>query len=146
MTLHASLTGAIDKGPSGPRIGAFFDLDRTLHRRLLGQRLRARADPLGKIDAVAMAQGIAAAARFQLGGIGFSGFVAETVGLLKGMPERELIEMGERLFEEDLATAIYPESRALVEAHQRKGHTVAVVSSALRTRSTRSPASSASRT
>ena len=30
MTLYTSLTGAIDKGPAGPRIGAFFDLDRTL--------------------------------------------------------------------------------------------------------------------
>jgi len=30
MALHASLTGAIDKGPSGPKIAAFFDLDRTL--------------------------------------------------------------------------------------------------------------------
>jgi putative phosphoserine phosphatase/1-acylglycerol-3-phosphate O-acyltransferase len=78
-----------------------------------------------------MAQGVAAAARFQLGGVGFSGFVAETVGLLKGMPEQELTEMGERLFAEGLATSIYPESRALVQAHQRKGHTVAVVSSAL---------------
>ena len=30
MALYASLTGAIDKGPSGAHIGAFFDLDRTL--------------------------------------------------------------------------------------------------------------------
>jgi hypothetical protein len=64
----------------------------------------------GRIDATAMAQGMAAAARFQLGGVGFSGFVAETVGLLKGMREQELTEMGERLFAEGLATSIYPES------------------------------------
>src|SRR4030095_15300569 len=71
-------------------------------------------------------------ARFQLGGIGFSGFVAESVAALKGMPEQELVDLGERLFTEQLAAAVYPESRALVQAHQKKGHTVAVVSSALR--------------
>ncbi|MBX3027349.1 HAD-IB family hydrolase [bacterium] len=131
MTLYASLTGAIDKGPSGPRIGAFFDLDRTLIAGFSAGAFVRELVRLGKIDAAAMAQGIAAAARFQLGGIGFSGFVADTVGLLAGMPEQELVEMGERLFAEGLATAIYPESRALVQAHQRKGHRVAVVSSAL---------------
>ena len=30
MTLHAELTREVDDGPSGPQIGAFFDLDRTL--------------------------------------------------------------------------------------------------------------------
>ena len=131
MTLHANITGAIDKGPSGHRIGAFFDLDRTLIAGFSASAFVRELVRLGKIDAVGMAQGVAAATRFQLGGVGFSGFVAETVGLLRGMPEQELVEMGERLFDEGLATAIYPESRALVEAHQRKGHTVAVVSSAL---------------
>jgi putative phosphoserine phosphatase/1-acylglycerol-3-phosphate O-acyltransferase len=131
MTLYASLTGAIDKGAAGPRIGAFFDLDRTLIAGFSASAFVRELIRRGKIDATAMAQGVAAATRFQLGGVGFSGFVAETVGLLKGMPEQELTEMGERLFTEGLATSIYPESRALVQAHQRKGHTVAVVSSAL---------------
>lgn len=131
MTLHASLTGAIDKGPSGSRIAAFFDLDRTLIAGFSAAAFVRELVRVGRIDALGMAQGAAAAARFQLGGLGFSAFVAATVGLLKGMPEQELIAMGERLFEEGLAEAIYPESRALVRAHQRKGHTVAVVSSAL---------------
>src|SRR6185295_2072243 len=85
-----------------------------------------------KIDVSGMLQGIASATRFQLGGIGFSGFVAETVHALKGMPEQDLVDMGERLFTEQLAASVYPESRALVHAHQKKGHTVGVVSSALR--------------
>jgi putative phosphoserine phosphatase/1-acylglycerol-3-phosphate O-acyltransferase len=132
VTLYASLTGAIDKGPAGPRIGAFFDLDRTL---LAGFSARAFVRELvrsGRIGAAALAQGVAAATQFQLGGIGFSGFVAASVGALKGMAEHELVEMGERLFTDELAAAVYPESRALVHAHQKKGHTVAVVSSALR--------------
>ncbi len=132
MALYTALTGAIDKGPAGPQIGAFFDLDRTL---LAGFSATAFVRALvrsGKVDLAAMAQGMAAAARFQLGGVGFSGFVAETVGVLKGMAEDELVAMGERLFTQELAAAVYPESRALVHAHQKQGHTVAVVSSALR--------------
>jgi putative phosphoserine phosphatase / 1-acylglycerol-3-phosphate O-acyltransferase len=132
MALYASLTGAIDKGPSGAHIGAFFDLDRTLLAGFSAAAFVRELVRSGRIDLRAMAQGAAAAARFRFGGVGFSGFVAESVGVLTGMPERELVEMGERLFTQELAAAVYPESRALVHAHQKKGHTVAVVSSALR--------------
>lgn len=131
MALYASLTGAIDKGPGGAEIAAFFDLDRTLIAGFSATAFVRELVRAGRLDAAALAHGIATATRFQLGGVGFSGFVAESLAALKGMAERELIEMGERLFSEQLATAIYPESRALVQAHQRKGHTVAVVSSAL---------------
>ena len=131
MALYASLTGAIDKGPGGPQIAAFFDLDRTLIAGFSATAFVRELVRVGKLDAAALAHGVASATRFQLGGVGFSGFVTETLGALKGMAESELIEMGERLFTQQLATAIFPESRALVQAHQRKGHTVAVVSSAL---------------
>ena len=43
-----------------------------------------------------------------------------------------LLEIGDEVFAKHLATQIYPESRALVEAHQAMGHTVAIVSSATR--------------
>lgn len=132
MGLYSSLTGAIDKGPSGPQIGAFFDLDRTLLAGFSAAAFVRELVRTRRINLTAMLQGAASAARFQLGGVGFSGFVAETVGVLAGMPESELVEMGERLFTSELAAAVYPESRALVQAHQKKGHTVAVVSSALR--------------
>jgi putative phosphoserine phosphatase/1-acylglycerol-3-phosphate O-acyltransferase len=41
-------------------------------------------------------------------------------------------EIGLEVFDKHLATKIYPESRALVHAHQEMGHTVAIVSSATR--------------
>src|SRR5262245_17502473 len=132
MALYASLTGAIDKGASGPHIGAFFDLDRTLLAGFSAASFVRELVRTGKIDLSSMAQGVAAVARFQFGGVGFSGFVAETVGALKGMAEHDLVDMGERLFTRELAASVYPESRALVHAHQKRGHTVAVVSSALR--------------
>jgi putative phosphoserine phosphatase/1-acylglycerol-3-phosphate O-acyltransferase len=132
MALHSRLTGAIDKGPAGAHIGAFFDLDRTLLAGFSAAAFVRELVRSGRIDLATMAQGVTAATRFRLGGIGFSGFVAETTGVLAGMHEEELVGLGERLFSEQLAAAVYPESRALVRAHQRRGHTVAVVSSALR--------------
>jgi putative phosphoserine phosphatase/1-acylglycerol-3-phosphate O-acyltransferase len=131
MALHSRLTAAIDKGESGPHIAGLFDLDRTLLAGFSAAAFVRELVRSGRVDTAAMVQSIAATARFRFGGIGFSGFVAETTSSLRGMSEDELVRLGERLFTEELAAAVYPESRALVRAHQRKGHTVAVVSSAL---------------
>jgi putative phosphoserine phosphatase/1-acylglycerol-3-phosphate O-acyltransferase len=132
MPIHSSLTSAIDKGPAGPHIGAFFDLDRTLVAGFSAMVFVRELIRSGKIGVGSAMETAAVATRFQLGGVGFSAFVTETLGALRGTPEDELLQMGERLFNQQLAAAVYPESRALVAAHQRKGHTVAVVSSALR--------------
>ncbi len=132
MALHGELTREIDEGPGGPSVGAFFDLDGTLiagfsavaflRDRLSNGRMRAR----DVVDAVL------STARFQLGRLGFSGRIAGTPGWLRAAPEQEREEVAERIFTGALATAIYPESRALVQAHRRRGHTLAVVSSATR--------------
>lgn len=131
MSLHADVTGGIDKGPSGPRIGAFFDLDRTLVAGFSAVGFSREIVRRRGIDLNWALQGLVATLRFQVGEMGFSGFLTEMVASLKGMPERDLVQIGERLFTRELAAAVYPESRALVHAHQRKGHMVAVVSSAL---------------
>ncbi len=132
MALYSKLTGAIDKGSSGPRIGAFFDLDRTLMAGFSAGAFVRELVRTGRITAGDLTQVLLAAARFRLGGKGFSGFVGDIAGVLRGVPESELVQVGERLFTERLAAGVYPESRALVRAHQRKDHTVAVISSALR--------------
>jgi putative phosphoserine phosphatase/1-acylglycerol-3-phosphate O-acyltransferase len=132
MAVYEKLTREIDKGPSGPKVGAFFDLDRTL---LAGFSVFAFVRDLlraGKVDGRQLVRTLGAATRFQIGDVGFSGFLTETAGVLKGVPESDLEQLGEKVFAEQLAANVYPESRALVRAHQRKGHTVAVVSSATR--------------
>jgi len=71
-------------------------------------------------------------ARFQLGRLGFSGLIAATARWLRNVPEKELEDLAERIFTKEIAAAIYPESRSLVRAHRRRGHTLALVSSATR--------------
>src|SRR5919204_524519 len=60
------------------------------------------------------------------------GLIAATAAWLRDVPERELEELAERIFTKAIAAAIYPESRAVVQAHRRRGHTLALVSSATR--------------
>ncbi len=132
MTLHAELTREVDEGASGPHIAAFFDLDRTLLAGFSAAHF-IREDVLaGRMSARHFAQTILAATLFQLRQIGFSGFVASTMERLRGIPESELQSHAEHMFIEHLAADVYPEGRALVQAHRRKGHTIAVVSSATR--------------
>jgi putative phosphoserine phosphatase/1-acylglycerol-3-phosphate O-acyltransferase len=69
---------------------------------------------------------------FGLGRTGFSGMMVATAAAYRGLAEEVLLEIGDEVFAKHLATQIYPESRALVEAHQAVGHTVAIVSSATR--------------
>jgi putative phosphoserine phosphatase/1-acylglycerol-3-phosphate O-acyltransferase len=132
MTLHAALTREIDEGPSGSHIAAFFDLDRTLLAGFSAAHF-IREDVLaGRMSVKHFAQTMMAATLFQLRQIGFSEFVASTMERLRDVPESELESHAEHMFLEHLAADVYPEARALVQAHRRKGHTIAVVSSATR--------------
>ena len=132
MSLHEKLTAEIRTGPQGPKVGAFFDLDQTLlagfsavsffRERLLSGRMGPRE----------LAESTLGAFSFALGRTGFSGMMAATTAAYRGLAESVMEEVGEEVYDKHLATQIFPESRALVEAHQEAGHTVAIISSATR--------------
>ena len=132
MSLYARLTEEIRSGPSGPKVGALFDLDQTLlagfsataffRERLLSGRMSPREIVESSLGGLS----------FALGRTGFSGMMSATTAAYRGLAESVLEEVGEEVFQKHLATQIYPESRALVRAHQEMGHTVAIVSSATR--------------
>ena len=132
MAVHDQLTREIDEGLSGARIGAFFDVDQTLIAGFSAMEFLRDGLRTGLISPGDFLEAAATAVQFQLGRVGFSGFVTETAGVLRDRSEAEFAAIGERIFTERLAGSIYPESRALVQAHLRKGHTVAVVSAATR--------------
>jgi putative phosphoserine phosphatase/1-acylglycerol-3-phosphate O-acyltransferase len=129
---HEDITREIEEGPAGPEVGAFFDLDRTLIAGFSAFPLVFDGFMSGRIGPAGLALASMAGLRFQLGQLGFSGFVAEAAAMLKGEAEAAMHEAGERLYTERLASIVYPEARAIVRAHHRRGHTLAVVSSALR--------------
>jgi putative phosphoserine phosphatase/1-acylglycerol-3-phosphate O-acyltransferase len=86
----------------------------------------------GRMSPRELAEGLLGTLSFAVGRIGFSGFVAATTAAYRGLAESVLEEIGEEIFEKQMAAQIYPESRALVKAHQEQGHTLGIVSSATR--------------
>lgn len=130
MTNHGILTREIDQGPSGPSIGAFFDLDRTLIAGFSASAFAREWLTSGRAAPADVAAAAAAATAFQLGQKNFSAFVSESMAMVRGLTEKEFDAIGERIFGNTLAADIFPESRALVDAHRAKGHTLAVISSA----------------
>ncbi|MGB8221303.1 MAG: HAD-IB family hydrolase [Polyangiales bacterium] len=132
MGLHEQLTHEIRTGPSGPRVGAFFDLDQTLFAGFSATAFTRDQFSTGRLSPRDLGDSLRATLSFALGRTGFSTFVSATSAVYRGMAESALEEAGQRAFERHLATQIYPESRALVKAHQEMGHTVAIITSATR--------------
>lgn len=120
---------AIEAGPQGPEVGAFFDLDGTLvagytAATFYGDRLKGR-----EVSPAEFLRTVVTAVDGELGGdptrIAHVAFSA-----MRGESEEAFADLGERLFRAKIAGTIRRESRALVAAHQRAGHTVAVASAA----------------
>jgi putative phosphoserine phosphatase/1-acylglycerol-3-phosphate O-acyltransferase len=127
---RSELTREILDGPPGPSIAAFFDVDRTLLAGFSAAEFIRYGIVSGRMSARGALETAVAIGQFQLGQIGFSSLVAGTSAVLRGMPEKEFAEIGEHIFRERLAADVYPEARALVRAHIKAGHTLALVSSA----------------
>ena len=126
------LTHRIDRAPRGRRVAAFFDFDRTLIAGFSAGAFVREWVGSGRASAADVAQAAAAAAQFQMGGIGFSDFVTRSMVMLRGLDLPTCEQISESIYRDALATAVYPEARALVESHREHGHTVAIVSSATR--------------
>ena len=126
------LIAAVEAGPKGQHIGAFFDFDGTL---IDGYSLSAFARHHLRSLQVSPAD----LGRMLLTGIrgvtseeDFEQFTELSMHTWAGRSEDELAELGERLFVQGISGSLYPEGWRLVEAHQRAGHTVVLASSATR--------------
>jgi HAD superfamily hydrolase (TIGR01490 family) len=121
----------IGVGTAGPQVGAFFDLDGTLVDGFTAtahasDRIRRRQARIGEVFGV-----IEASMRYRLGRMRFEHLLTRAAGYLRGESLDELDELGERLFVERVASRVFPFMREIVQAHQRRGHTVVLSSSAL---------------
>ncbi len=131
---HLRLPGTVaevDASPQGPQIGAFFDLDGTLVAGFTAaahtvDRLRHRE--VGAGDFLRLTQ---LAVEYRLGRREIEALIEGAAGTARGRLAEDVEEMGERIFRQSVVDQIYPEMRDLVRAHQRRGHTVVLSSSAL---------------
>ena len=130
--LATDAVAAIETGPKGPEIGAFFDFDGTLIDgysavAYFTDRFRRREMGLGEAADI-----IRTAWRGDMDEREFADVIGKGIAGWAGHPEEELAALWSRLFKEKIARQLFPEAWSLVKAHQKMGHTVAIASSATR--------------
>jgi putative phosphoserine phosphatase/1-acylglycerol-3-phosphate O-acyltransferase len=127
---HQDVIAEVLKLPDGPQIGAFFDFDGTIISGYSVTAFLKEQIRRGHLSSRELVELMSAMASFGLGDVGFSVMMVAASQFLRGIREDSYANFGEELFESHIARQIYPESRALVRAHLKKGHTVAIISSA----------------
>lgn len=130
MLPHQDVVAEIMELPDGPQIGAFFDFDGTVISGYSAFAFIQEQIKRGHLSPRELVELVGAMASFGMGNMGFSAMMLATTQFLRGIREDSYAAFGRELFESHIARLIYPESRALVKAHIRKGHTVAIISSA----------------
>ena len=130
MTEYQSHLQDVLDAPEGPHIGALFDFDGTIiagysATSMLWEKIRR-----GEMTAEQLVETINVMAQYSTGNMGFSGLMTGAAKFMKGVTEESYFEFGEELYEKYIARKVYPEARALIEAHRAKGHTIAIISSA----------------
>lgn len=117
-------------GEKGAHIGAFFDLDRTLISDFSAKKFVTTRIKSGKFTSKELVSQLAGALAYARDTGNFAKMAAISTNGVKGVPEQIFVDLGEEVYHKTLAAAIIPESRALVAAHLKMGHTVTIVSAA----------------
>ncbi len=113
-----------------PRIGAFFDLDKTLiceNSGSLYMRYRYQRGEIGGLD---LLKGLGAYLQYKVGVLDIRNWTKNMMVQFRGQSEAELDREARAWFEESVARTIYPRAIELLRQHEERGHVVAIVSGA----------------
>lgn len=130
MTSVEALLEQIRTGPSGPAIAAVFDFDGTLIEGYSAAALyshRLRNFEIGPGELVRTAQRMLGPTMSEEQ---FVELVEDGIRGWAGRAEEDVLELGERLFAQQVAGALFHQAWRLVRAHQLRGHTVVIATSA----------------
>jgi len=130
MNLYSKVTKEVDALPNGPQIGAFFDFDGTVIYGYSATTYLREQIRRGDVSPQQLIELTKTMTQFGLGNMGFSAMMTVASQYLRGISEEDYLEFAEKLYSKHIAKLIYPESRALIEAHLKKGHTVALITAA----------------
>jgi HAD superfamily hydrolase (TIGR01490 family) len=112
-----------------PRIGAFFDVDRTLVAcntgRLFLRDLRRR----GEISFLRTLRAMGWMAKYHLSLIDLQVIATRIARQMEGKSEREFADQCRRWVAEDVLPLLVPGGRQQVERHRAEGHVLAILSS-----------------
>jgi putative phosphoserine phosphatase/1-acylglycerol-3-phosphate O-acyltransferase len=118
------------RAPADPSIGVFVDFDGTLiagySAAVFGkERLRTRQIGLAEVLRTVRFYVEASAGRVDV-----AAMLGLTAKAWAGHSVEEMTELSQRLFDQQISRRLYPEMRRLVRAHQQRGHTLVLTSSA----------------
>ena len=113
-----------------PRVGAFFDMDKTLIAENSGTLLMKHRYELGEIGNLDLLKGVAVYLQYKLGVLDIRSWAQSVLAEYRGKREDEIEKQAREWFDEKVAPALYPEAEQLVREHAAAGHVVAIVSGA----------------
>jgi HAD superfamily hydrolase (TIGR01490 family) len=115
-----------------PRIGAFFDMDKTIiaeNSASLFVQYRYQQGEIGNMD---LLKGLGAYLQYKLGILDIRSWTVGMMEQFAGQSEAELERDALEWVEEMVVDSIYPEAASLISEHKARGHVVAIVSGATR--------------
>ena len=124
--------GAQQVGVRGSsRMGAFFDMDKTLIAENSGAIYMKKRYRAGEIGMAQLARGLFAYLRYKVGLLDPLESARAMTRDLEGRLESELLAEGRLLCEELMVPLIYPGAMAAVRSHQERGDLVCIVSGSM---------------
>ena len=124
MQQHQDVIAEVMQAPDGPQVGALFDFDGTLISGYSAVTFIQEQVKRGNLSVRELMELVSAMVSFGIGRMGFSAMMIAASQFLRGIREDSYANFGQELFESDIARLIYPESRALVQAHLAAGERV----------------------
>ena len=113
-----------------PRIGAFFDMDKTLIAENSGSLYMRYRYSRGEISGMELLKGLGAYIQYKVGVLDIRNWTKNMMLQFKDSNELELEHEARDWFYELVAPTIYPEAEELVRKHQAQDHVVVIVSGA----------------
>jgi len=115
-----------------PRVGAFFDMDKTLIAENSGAVYMKDRYERGDLSTWELVRGLGDYLRYKLGVLDLRAWVRAAMREFAGVSEAELEAEAREIFDKRIVHLIYPEAARLVREHLDRGHVVAIVSGATR--------------
>jgi HAD superfamily hydrolase (TIGR01490 family) len=112
------------------RVGAFFDMDKTLIAENSASLFMMHRYNRGELSGVDLLRGLGAYVQYKIGILDIRNWTKGIMQQFRGQSEAELEKEALEWFDDAVAPTVYPEAEALVRAHDAAGHFVAIVSGA----------------
>ncbi len=114
------------------RVGAFFDMDKTIISENSGSVYMKHRFEQGEIDGWELLKGFGAYLQYKVGVLDLVSWTKSMMHEFRGRSEAELIAEAQVLFDEAILPTLYPEAVECIRHHQAAGHEVCIVSGATR--------------